>query len=67
MRFEEERPIDGRPTVHYALTREEWERALSALGGRPSRSGAGSEPDQPGMVFYGMGSRSAAWFRCAGA
>jgi RimJ/RimL family protein N-acetyltransferase len=24
MRFEEERPIDGRPTVHYALTREEW-------------------------------------------
>lgn len=25
MRFEEERPIDGRPTVHYALTREEWE------------------------------------------
>jgi [ribosomal protein S5]-alanine N-acetyltransferase len=26
MRFEEERPIDGRPTVHYALTREEWAR-----------------------------------------
>lgn len=26
MRFEEARPIDGRPTVHYALTREEWER-----------------------------------------
>jgi RimJ/RimL family protein N-acetyltransferase len=24
MRFEEERPIDGRPTVHYALSREEW-------------------------------------------
>ena len=27
MRFEEERPIAGRPTVHYALTREEWLRA----------------------------------------
>ncbi|HVH06335.1 MAG TPA: GNAT family N-acetyltransferase [Myxococcota bacterium] len=26
MRFEAERPIGGRPTVHYALTREEWER-----------------------------------------
>jgi ribosomal-protein-alanine N-acetyltransferase len=26
MRFEEERPIDGRPTVHYALAREEWRR-----------------------------------------
>jgi ribosomal-protein-alanine N-acetyltransferase len=24
MRFEEEKPIDGRPTVHYALTREQW-------------------------------------------
>jgi ribosomal-protein-alanine N-acetyltransferase len=26
MRFEEERPINGRPTVHYAITREEWVR-----------------------------------------
>jgi [ribosomal protein S5]-alanine N-acetyltransferase len=24
MRFVESRPIDGRPTVHYALTREDW-------------------------------------------